>query len=380
MSSNLDIAMSFFHKDDMINAELYFEKIVNLEPNNPVALNNLASSFQYRNELEKATTYYKKALSIDPHYALSLYNLSLILLMQKEYKAGFNLYRFRYTPEVRGESLGGVAYPPLLLTPKESIENKKVYISHEQGLGDTIQFIRFIPFFIEKNAQIISYVPESLKKLFEYNYPEVDFIFSGSDIAFDYNFPMLESPYLLEMEYENIPYGRKYLSVNHDDSMAFRKKHNLNTSKKKIGINYRGSQGASAVKNRSIELEMFLNELNKLDDSIEIYSLQYERTQEDEQILEKHGIENLGKYIVNFYDTALMIDNMDLIISIDTSLLHLAGAMGKKSIVMLKFSPDWRWGLESHTTKWYESVTMLRQKSAGDWESLLKQLKESIKL
>ncbi|MBU1659450.1 tetratricopeptide repeat protein [bacterium] len=375
---NPDIAQTYtsignlyFADGNLTQAKPYYQKAISLNPASYESYNNFASCFMYQNKLKQAKKYYKKALEINPKGSLSLYNLSLISLLEKEYISGFNQYRHRYSHEVRGSSLGGVAYPPTLLTPNDDISEKTLYISHEQGLGDTIQFIRFLPFFLEKNAHILCYVPPSLKKLFEYNYPEVEFVLPKTNISFDYNFPMLEAPYLLGTSYETIPYGEKYIRVHPEDAAAFQAKHDICKTKKKIGICYRGSQGANAVKNRSLELEYLLSYLNKLQGSFELYSLQYERTPQEDALLKAHNVNNLGVHIQDFYDTALGIDAMDLLISIDTSFLHLCGAMGKESFALVKFSPDWRWGLQGSTSKWYESITIIRQKAMGDWENVL---------
>ncbi|WP_455757085.1 tetratricopeptide repeat protein [Sulfurimonas sp.] len=370
----------YFAQNEFLESIEYFDKIISIDNNNFVAYNNLGSCYQQLNNIEKAKEFYLKSLKINPNYVSALYNISYVYMIQKEYIIGFEKFRHRYNPIIRGNSLGGVAYPPTLLTPDIDISGKRVYISHEQGLGDTIQFIRFIPFFLEKGADIVCYVPPSLKKLFEYNYSDVEFILPENEITFDYNFPMLESPYLLGMKYENIPFGDKYLELDKKDVQEFRKKHNFDNTKIKIGINYRGSQGVSAVKDRSIDLELFIDYLNKLDNNIQFYSLQYERTPQEDALLEKNNIINLGSQINNFYDTALMIDAMDIIVSIDTSVLHLCGAMGKESYAMLKFSADWRWGVDDTKSKWYDSINIIRQKTMGDWDGVFNELIQALKV
>ncbi len=366
--------------DALNDALLYYEQALKLDENSFVAYSNIGSVFQKNNQLQEAKEYYHKSLEINPNYVNAHYNLSYALLMQKEYITGFSEYRFRYHNEIRGDQQGGVAYPPSLLSPNDNIENKVLYISHEQGLGDTLQFIRFLPFFIQKAKKIISYVPPSLVKIFKFSYPDVDFIAPNSNINFDYNFPMLEAPYLLGTTYNSIPFQDKYLDVDKKDLVAFQQRHKLQNKKIKIGINYKGSQGLDAVKNRSLELDLLLNTLSTLNNNYEIYSLQYERTQQEDELLKKHKLKNLGQYIEDFYDTALMIQSMDVVISIDTSFLHLAGALGKKTFALLKFNPDWRWGLEDDQINWYKNITLLRQTSAGDWDSVLTQLSKRLEL
>ena len=356
------------------DALLYYEQALKLDKNSFVAYANIGSVFQQNNQLDEALEYYEKSLEINPNYVNAHYNRSYVFLMKKEYLQGFDEYRFRYHHEIRGSKAGGVAYPPTLLTPQDDFSDKVLYISHEQGLGDTIEFIRFLPFFTQSAKKVLCYVPPSLVKLFALNYPDVEFISAGSDISFEFNFPMLESPYLLGTTYEEIPFEEGYLQVDKEDLLSFKKQYAIESKKIKIGINFKGSQGLDAVKNRSLELELLLNTLLQLDESYEIYSLQYERTESEDELLQKHHIVNLGAEINDFYDTALMIESMDAIVSIDTSFLHLAGALGKKTFALLKFNPDWRWGLEEEHINWYKNMTLLRQTTANDWSSVLQQL------
>jgi len=361
------------------DALFYYEKVLQLDKNNFIAYCNIGTVFQKNNQLEEAKEYYLKSIELNPNYVHAHYNLSYILLMQKNYLDGFDKYRYRYHKEIIGSQPGGVAYPPTLLTPKDNFQNKVLYISHEQGLGDTIEFIRFLPFFIKKAKKIICYVPPSLVKLFQFNYPDVDFIPPNSNISFDFNFPLLEAPYILKTTYETVPFQKKYLSVKQEDLPSFQKKHSLNSTKIKIGINYKGSQGKNAVKNRSLDLEPLLHCLSKLHQNYSIFSLQYEKTKQEEELLKTYNIQDLGQYIENFYDTALMIESMDIIISIDTSFLHLAGALGKKTFALLKFDPDWRWGLDEDHINWYSNMTLLRQSSPNNWDSVFNQLTSKLK-
>jgi len=368
-----------FYQEDYSNAKKYYNYILDIDSKQYETLTNLGSCYQAENKITQAKQLYKKALSINPNYTIALYNLSYVYLLEQDYLKGFELYQNRYHKDIIGNKPGGVAYPPTLLQSIDNITNKTIYINHEQGLGDTIQFIRFLPFFLEKKAKLISYVPPSLTKLFQFNYPDITFVQPNSNISFDYNFPMLESPFLLKTTYDSIPFSKNYLDVNKEDIKTIQQKYKISDKFINIGIVFQGSQSKTAVKNRSIELEPLLKELKKLTNNYKIYSLQYEKNESDIQLLDKYNIIDLGKDIKDFYDTAVMIKNMNLIISVDTSTLHLSGALGKSSIAMLKFSADWRWGKEQTKTAWYDSIHLLRQKKDGDWNSILQKLNQTIK-
>ncbi|MFA6196737.1 MAG: tetratricopeptide repeat protein [Sulfurimonas sp.] len=374
----LALATQYYKEEDFTNAQQTYLQVIELNPSNAVAYTNLATCFFVQNLLSEATECYLVANQVDPNYIQAIYNYAHLLLLQKKYAEGFVYYRTRYHEQIRGNKLGGVAYPPTQLQGNENLRGKTLYISHEQGFGDTINFIRYLPLFEETGAKLLVYVPESMHKLFALSYPNVVFIVPENDISFDYNTPLLEAPYLFGTTYENIPFGEKYLHVDAKDLQNFRTKHDLNKSNVlKIGFNYQGSQGVDAVKNRSIELSLMLEYLGKIPHA-ELYCLQYERSEADDILLEKEGIINLGMEIQDFYDTALMIESMDVIVSIDTSFLHLAGALGKKSFALLKYHPDWRWGLGDEQTNWYKNFTLIRQSKPHDWRGVLESVVQRI--
>lgn len=375
----MGVAMNYYNEQDYENAQLTFLKIIESDPSNASAYTNLGICFFVQNLLNEAAECYLAANQVDPNYIEAIYNYSHLLLLQKNYSEGFFYYRTRYDERIRGNKPGGVAYPPTQLQGNEDLNGKTLYISHEQGFGDTINFIRFLPFFEQSGAKILVYVPGSMNKLFTMNYPNVEFIIPGNDIYFDYNTPLLEAPYLFGTTYESIPFGEKYLHVDEKDLKNFLLKHNLDEDDMlKIGFNYQGSQGVDAVKNRSIELSLMLEYLEQISNA-KLYCLQYERSEADDALLEEHGITNLGEEIKDFYDTALLIESMDIIISIDTSFLHLSGALGKKSFALLKFHPDWRWGLVDEKTNWYKNFTLIRQSKANDWEGVLQSVVQRIR-
>lgn len=364
----------YFQQEDYENAQRYYLQSIEADATNAVAYTNLGVCLFVQNRLNEAAECFLAANQVNPNYVQAIYNYSHLQLLQKNYQDGFSLYRTRLHPDIRGNKPGGVAYPPLQMQKGDNLEGKVLYISHEQGLGDTINFIRYIPLFLQETNKILCYVPESMNKLFALNFAQVEFITPGNDISFDSNTPLGEAPYLFGTSYDNIPFSEGYLHVDKNDLQEFQNKHeSLKTDKLKIGFVYQGSQGVEAVKNRSIELSSMLKYLEQIPNA-ELFCLQYERSKEDDLLLEQHNITNLGAEIKDFYDTALMIESMDVIVSIDTSFLHLVGALGKKGYALLKFHPDWRWGLGDEHTNWYESLTLLRQKTANDWEGLLREL------
>jgi hypothetical protein len=235
----------------------------------------------------------------------------------------------------------------------------------EQGIGDLIQFFRFIPLLKDKNICIA--VPESLQSLIKQNIDAtIKTVFSPEE--YDYHCSMISLPFLLgDNEYHAVAY------------LHCEKKANLeNYSELKIGIAWAGNPQHPGDRTRSCKLEYF----KKLQDipNVKLFSLQKETSPrkymgEQKEIdltanCEGMGVVDLSAFINNFEDTASFINAMDLVISVDTSILHLAGALGKKTWALIPYNPDWRWGIESDTTQWYQNMKLYRQGNSSDWNDV----------
>lgn len=348
-----------------------------IDPNNVDALNNIGVLYKEEHDLKRAKECYEKARSLDPNSVETLLNLSLLHLLQKDYLKGFDLYRNRYKKFdlYVDEKL---LKDKKLITSLDELDGKRVLVCFEQGFGDAIQFIRFLPLLARLNAEFSFFVPAELLKLFQYNFPEISFVQEDALDEFEYFFPILDASYFLGIEYEQIPFGLGYLRVNAEEVEEFKREHLLKSEKTKIGFAFQGSLLHHNDANRSIRLRDFLEGFSNLREFAELYSLQYGITQEEQKILEAYGIVDLGDKIKDFYDTALMVESMDAVISIDSSLLHVSGALGKKAYLMLPYAPDWRWGVEGMTTKWYDSVKIYRQNQTGEWREPFAQITKDI--
>jgi len=366
----------YIQLDKLEQAEKLLLQTIALDPQYTKAYSNLGKLNHKLNNMNKAQEYYKKSLLIDPNNVDAKFSLSLAYLAAKDYANGWNFYRYRYHVD-RKEKKIPLYEPKTLLQSIDELADKTLFITIEQGLGDIIQTIRLIPLLLEQKAKIVCKVPTSLMKILVLNYPMIDFIEDTTNISFDYNVPIMDLFYILDIKYNNIPYSSKYLSINTNDSLNSKTQYDLDKNKFKIAINYQGNHDHTNDHNRSIALEKLLEYLYSINE-IELYSLQYERTEEEDKMLEEYNVINLGKEAKDFYDTACFIDNMDLIISVDTSVVHLSGAMGKSTFLLLPFSPDWRWGLNDNKTNWYDSITLFRQEEIGNWDEPLKKIVQTI--
>ncbi len=365
-------------ENDHQKAQKYATKVLKIDTNNADAYNNLGVIYKEKKDLVKALEYYTKALEIEPKSFETVLNLALLFLLQKEYEKGFELYRYRYHKYdlyINTELLK----EKILIQNLADAGSHEVLICFEQGFGDAIQFIRFDSQLASLNMKYVYYISQPLLKLFTYNFPNRSFMVTQEIQEFLYYLPMLDMGYHVGLKYENIPLSKRYLHVDANDAIRFAQKHLNVGKKKKVGFAYQGSPLHQNDKNRSIELKTFLEGLCELFGEIKFYSLQYGISKEEKIVLDEYNVKDLGSLITDFYDTAVMVACMDAIVSIDSSLIHLSGAMGKKSFLMLPFVPDWRWGLDETETNWYTSVKIYRQEKISDWDSVLKMLKEDVK-
>ena len=251
------------------------------------------------------------------------------------------------------------------------LKNKKVLVWHEQGFGDTIMFSRYVNQLIDIGAVVTFEVQEDLEPFFSSQFKCIVVNKVSPGEFFDFQVPLLDLPKLFNTSLENIPFNRFYLKVEYKKKKEWEKKLQLSKNKFNIGISISGNKSYKRNLIRSLPLkkmEPFLDKAN-------LFIIQKELSAEDMKFLNNHKeINFLGKEISNFSDTAAIVENMDLIISVDTSLIHLAGALGKKSFLILSYSADWRWLLDRNSTPWYDSIRIFRQKLIGDWDFVIKQI------
>ena len=338
-------------------SEKIFRQLVNSEPEIPKYHGNLANVLQKQLKIDEALSYYNKAIELEPNYYEAIFSRSLVLLQAGKYIKGWNDYEVRWRlPYLKMKQL------PKPLWQGEDISGKKLLVWNEQGFGDTIQMYRFLKILQEMNIHVIFQCQQELFRLFDENEMQDQLILEPNFdiIEYDFHVPMMSLPNILKIASNNIPLSKGYLEY-HDNALPF----NTQKNKLNIGFVWKGNVKFSNDINRSLSLEYF-KQLSQ-NEHIQLYSMQFGDNPELKQF---PAIIDLSKMIGDFHDLAKIIKNLDLIISVDTATIHLAGALGKKSFLLLPFSPDWRWGLEQSVSSWYDSVKIFRQKSPGDWHSV----------
>lgn len=358
------------YRTDYTQALTCFDRAIELHPNYPDAWANKGVSHYELLHLEDSITCCNQAIEIDPGYIDGYWNKSFSELMLGRFEEGWVNYEYRW----RRHGADQYLYPNLpALTSLAEVRNKKILVWAEQGFGDTLQFARYIPKLIELGAHVTFEVQGALSSLFQNQYA-CTLISKGDPIGdIELQTPLLSLPLLFQTNLGSIPSNIPYLQVPPKAIAQWKSKLPLESNKLNIGFACSGNIHFDLKhgNKRPVPLASF----SKLAKEHNLFLIQKEIRESDQDTLKTlANIHYLGNLIHNFEDTAAIIQNMDLIISIDTSLAHLAGALGKRMIVLLPWCPDWRWLATGTSNPWYPKATLIRQPHAGDWNPVIEQL------
>lgn len=361
-------------------ARLLFEKAISIMPDDDSRfrasmLNNLGVVKFRQGEFHRAKQLYDEALKIDPDNVSVHTNRASVLLLLGEFAEGWNEYEWRmeksdWKTRKFKKPLPGVKY----------ISGKRILVYSEQGYGDTIQFIRYLPLLKQLGCTLIFECERALIPLFE-GLACIDIlnernISENTDVDYDYDIGLLSLPRLLNTGLHSVPAAIPYIFADKALSQKWSNLINDGDSFLKAGIVWAGSPMHINDLNRSCGLKNF-------ESIFGIPGIKYFSLQKGPGLLEICGQEerfiNLDKLQMDtFADTAAVIDNLDLVITVDTAVAHLAAAMGKRVWILLPFVPDWRWMLNTNSSVWYPTARLYRQPAPGDWESVFRTLRKDL--
>jgi hypothetical protein len=252
------------------------------------------------------------------------------------------------------------------------IAGKVILVHNEQGLGDMLQFCRYIRYISELGAKVLLEVPTALHNFLANQDGVYQLVIKGDNIpSFDYHCSLLSLPYIFKTDLLNVPRSRSYLQ---SDMQRVKKWTSLLGDKKKprIGIAWSGSASHVNDSRRSIALSRFSQVLSN---NCEFVSLQNEVRNEDMAILLKNrAIRYFGDELVDFSETAALCHLMDVVVTVDTSVAHLSAALGRPTWILIPLLPDWRWMLKRDDSPWYPTVKLYRQSEPMDWNEPLRRI------
>jgi len=355
------------------DAAASFSRAAMLMPNSPVPLAARATALQALGNIYEAEAACNKALAIDPDFADAHWNLALNLLLQGRYADGWPEYEWRWK---KPNFTSPVRHSDVPLWDGSPLNGRTILLHAEQGFGDAIQFVRYASLVKQRGGCVVIECHPQLVSLFQ-GMEDVTSVaaFGEEHPACDFQAPFLTLPRVFGTTLENIP-SCPYLSITQERREKWQKQ-TSNTPGPRIGIVWAGSSIHRNDTFRSLPLEVLSSFTKQAD--IQFFSLQMgdAKRQLDLSPLAKIVVD-LTNQIHDFADTAALIEQLDLVITIDSAVAHLAGSLGKPVWLMLAFAPDWRWLLERSDTPWYPSMRIFRQDIQGDWGVVVKKIKDAL--
>ena len=331
-----------------------------------------ALALVHLNRLEEALVSYEQVLRLNPEDADAIWGRGETLLTLGRFEEGWVDYEARKSKLNLHDKL---KYQQPLWRGQEALTKKRLFVYWEQGYGDTIQFARYALLAAAAGAEVALSVQEPLRRLFKDFGPNITVIGeSEAPKAFDLHCPLSSMPLGFGTRLETIPsMAGGYLKATAEDVAAWQQK--LPTGRRRLGLVWSGRPTHLNDANRSLPLA-WLQGL--LDPEYAWISLQKDIRDPDRPALKAFGLLDPSEELRDYADTAALISALDLVITVDTSVAHLAGALGKPCWVMLPFMPDFRWLLDREDTPWYPSMRLFRQQSPGDWDGVLERLGKAL--
>ena len=351
-----------------------FDKCINISPSTGRFYSNRGLSYQALKKLKIAIENFNKCISLDPDYPEAYWNKSLVNLFQGNYEDGWKLYEYRWQSFAKEWAR---SYTKKLWLGEEAIKNKIIFIYPEQGHGDFIQSYRYIALLKDMQPKkIILEVTEPFYKLINIQDDEIEVIGPGiKPPKFDLYCPIMSLPLAFKTQISSIPNKYPYLLTDLTKNKIWRDKFK-NGNQLKIGVCWSGNPLHKNDLNRSMSLNDLL-ELISL--PFEFHCLQKEFRQEDQKELNKVNIFDHQNSLNDFSETASLINMMDIVISVDTAIAHLAGAMGKRTFLLLPDKSSFLWMGERKDSPWYPTIKIFRQETLGDWQGPLKEIIKELK-
>jgi tetratricopeptide (TPR) repeat protein len=349
-----------------------FRRAVELKPDYADAHDGLGNVLQDQGLLDDAIVCYRRAIDLEADHAEAHFDLSLVRLLRGDFHQGWPEYQWRW----QTKTFGRLPFRQPWWDGRP-LEGRTIFLHAEQGLGDTIQFIRYAPLVKEYGARVVVQCQKPLLRLLA-GFRGIDALIGQGDVlpAFDVHAPLLSLPGILKTSLDNVPATVPYLFA--PPPLVQRWREELGKlDGLKIGIGWQGRPTHFGDCFRSIPLAFF-GPLAQIP-GVRLISLQkgvgVEQLQE---VRDRFPITEVGSRLEDFLDTAAVMRSLDLVIACDTALVHLAGALGVPVWVALPLSPDWRWLLDRHDSPWYPTMRLFRQKKLGDWASVFEEIRRAI--
>ena len=362
-----------FHDDDKA-AECY-KKALYCE-NKDEAYYNLAVNSDKRKDFKKALYYARKLQRNNPNNDTLCFLFGSIYLRQRKFKLGMKYYA-KYVLRKPKTEPHNALHKLKNIWDGKAYKKDKLFLFGDQGIGDCIMFSRYLPILEKKFKKIDCMVSDSILELFKRSFKDnkkITFKPKGKIPRHDHSTVLSVLPYYLKMDFDNIPYSDKYMIA---DNLKIEKyKELINSDRLKVGISWEaGGIGLRDLLHRTLNISMYEPFLNT--ENVQFYSLQVKPAMDNYKNYKQ--LIDLAPTFKDFDDTAGALMNLDLVITVDTSVAHLAGALGVKTFMLLPSCTDWRWFEDDKTTDWYKSIRIFRQKDSKTWDDVMNNIALELK-
>jgi tetratricopeptide (TPR) repeat protein len=350
-------------------AQDHFDIALTLEPSNPDFWSNKAASLQADNRIKDGIDACNKALAINPNHRDSQWNRAIAYLISGNLLDGFAAYETRWhLPEFKNRSFNSQPWKG------QNLKNKTILVYSEQGFGDSIQFVRYISLLCAQRPRAV-YIEthKALNKLFK-SIPMISKIYNKGERLpkSDYHIALMSLPHRFKTTLKTIPKVTPYLATKTKSPYKFATKSDKKISR--VGLVWGGRKTHKNDHNRSIAFNLYQPFLKN--PNIQFYSLQKGRSKEYND--SSSTVIDLSGYLTDFAITRSILQNLDLVITVDTAMAHLTGSLGIKCWVILPFAPDWRWLLDRNDSPWYPSIQLFRQGEQNKWGDVINQITSAL--
>jgi tetratricopeptide (TPR) repeat protein len=343
------------------------------DPDSAAAFNNYGNVQRELGRPDRAIPFLQHAIGLDPGNATAQFNLAVAYLLMGDYARGWPQYESRWN----FEHLAGTE--PQFKQPRwrgEDLQGKTVLVVGEQGHGDNIQFVRFLYNLHVMGATIKLQVTAGLVPLLEHS-DIIQQVGTYSDHMgdFDYWVPIMSIPGVLGITLDNMPRPVQYLNARQDLLRQWAEILGAKT-KLRVGFAWSGRRDNWLNRYKGMPFAQMLSMIES-NPQYQWINLQIDATAEEEQALSDAGVTRFPSSITGFHDTAALVSNLDVVVSVDTAIAHLAAALGRPTWIMIqRFATDWRWLLDRNSSPWYSTARIFRQPDYDDWDSVTKKIAE----
>jgi tetratricopeptide (TPR) repeat protein len=361
--AGVNMAKLQLERDDPAAAEATCRSVLGPHPKHPETLLNLGVALQAQNRVEEAISVFNEFIAGEPHNPDGPFNLALAELAAGRWNDGWRHYEARWQTD---NPLFAPRHPGVPRWTGEPLAGKRLLLFAEQGFGDTLQFCRYAPHLANAGARVVIECQPGLRALLQ-TLPGVAQVFEPGDPvpSADFALPMMSAPLAFGTTPETVPNGNngRYLFAEPSQIVP-------DSGLPRIGVVWAG-RSRSWADNRSLPAGLLADLLGACGE-FAWFNLQLEPSDDARRIIDStECITDLSPHISDFASTASLIESMDMVVTVDTAVAHLAGALGKPTCLLLPFAADWRWLLGRNDTPWYPNTRLFRQQTPGDWPELI---------